>query len=300
MLDKNKKLLFIRCNKHQYLVKKGSMSNYSFNIFDEERDGFLDFVFERVNYPIEKGELAQLIDEKLSISDEEVNERIDELIDLDIFTERKADENEVSKACLFFNQEISEKVQSSFCEKNPQLLFDSFAISHQSVFADYENSRVELAINESKIVIVITSYFSPNLFYELNAKCIEYNKMLLIAYLDGDEGVIVPFDSPMEKGCYNDFELLRESSFHNLLDYQMMKEKLSTPELDIPQHEELFLDALLINTTLIMREVLASTKINQYGYSFDFERMVNTKTKLIRFPNCPSCQGDSNISHPFI
>ncbi|MGL5972840.1 MAG: hypothetical protein ACRCZK_03920 [Oscillospiraceae bacterium] len=204
------------------------------------------------------------------------------------------------KACVFYNEEIESDVTVGFCKKNDQLILEKFPVSHQDTYSQYAENLIEDAISNCEFVIVLTSYFSPALFYQLNAKCVEFNKMFFISYLDGNEGIIIPLRAPAKLSCYNDFELLRESSFYNLLDYQMMKEELNGENLDIPQYEQLHLEALLLNTTLLLQNFLKNTNINQYAYSYDFERMVNCKTKLMRFPNCPSCQGDTNISHPFI
>jgi thiazole/oxazole-forming peptide maturase SagC family component len=283
----------------QYLIKKGSMSNYSFSISDDEKSGILDYIFERVSFPIEKDDFMKELCDKLTLSQEKSNEYLKQLMSLNIIVDLSLSPA-INKVCLFFNDEIQKRVKENFEKQSKTLNCKTFPLNSQDIISQYTYKEIEDSISAFDFVVVIHSYFSPKLFYQLNKICIEYNKPLFISYLDGNEGIVVPLISPAKLGCYNDFELLRESSFHNLLDYQLMKEKIINEKNGFTEYNEIYLNTLLLNTILIIKGCLEKSQINLYGYSFDFERMVNTKTKLIRFPNCPSCQGDSNISHPFI
>jgi len=299
MLRKNKGFMFIRCNQYQYLVKKGSMSNHSYNILDENKIGILSYLFEVTEFPLKKTDLLANIQTKLLLPYEEASEYIENLINHEILLDEDVSVG-VKKACLFTNGEISGNIDDFICTKNLGLDIEKFVLTHQDIYSEYDADTIETALSNADVVIAMYSHFAPALFYELNSKCVELNKMLVIAYLDGNEGVIIPLSSPTKSGCYNDFEILRESSFHNLIDYQVMKESLINEDVPSPDYDSLYLELLLLNSALIIRSSLISTYINQFAYSYDFERMINAKTKLMRFPNCPSCQGDSNISHPFI
>ncbi|ADH60237.1 hypothetical protein Tmath_0473 [Thermoanaerobacter mathranii subsp. mathranii str. A3] len=155
-------------------------------------------------------------------------------------------------------------------------------------------------IKQHDCVLVIQKYFNPNLFYKINRLCVDLEKKFVISYLDGDEGLIIPIMDINRAGCYNDFELLRESSFYNLLDYQIMKESYIKENNVLIASDNLYFNTLLNLTMLILDKYLKCTYINNYAYSVDFERMVITKIRLFRFPKCPSCQGDKNLTHPFI
>lgn len=299
MIEKNQGFLFIRCCKYQYLIKKGSMSEYSFSVSDNEKSGFLDYILERASFPIEREDLINELCNKLDLSQEKSDEYLQQLMNLNIIVDLSLS-TVVHKACLFFNEEIQKTIEKSFIGLCKGYDFNEFSLNSQDIISQYNPEEIENTISASGFVVVVHSYFSPILFYRLNKICIEHSKPLFIAYLDGNEGIVVPLISPAKLGCYNDFELLRESSFYNLLDYQIMKEKIINEKNGFTKYNDLYLNALILNTLLIIKGCLVMSQINQYGYSFDFERMVNTKTKLIRFPNCPSCQGDMNISHPFI
>lgn len=299
MIAKNEGLLFIRCTKHQYLIKKGSMSNYSFSVQDEDKNGLLDVLFEKTEYPIQKKELICYLSNELSITEENAREYIDRFLNLEILLDedRSFGNKEI---LLIHNSALSSEIEKTFGVSNDNLKYKRIILDNPDFSSEVTDQTIEDSISASDIFVIVCSYFSPDLFYKWNQKCIELNKALVISYLDGNEGIVVPLMSPATSGCYNDFEILRESSFHNLLDYQLMKEKLIKERDPKTNYNELYAKALLINTMLIIRGCLANSKINQYAYSFDYERMVTTKTRLIRFPNCPSCQGDANISHPFI
>lgn len=152
------------------------------------------------------------------------------------------------------------------------------------------------------IVLIYAGWYNPMLFYEINKMCIDNKKSLIISYLDGNEGIVIPLINFDQTGCYNDFELMREASFHNLLDYQVAKERI-IKENSAPGKfytTKLYAQALSIRTILIMNKIVSDSFINYYAYDFDFERLVESKVKLLKFPKCPSCQGDKNLSHPFI
>ncbi|MBO0481266.1 hypothetical protein [Candidatus Enterococcus courvalinii] len=294
MINKNEGLIFIRCNKYEYLVKKGSLSNYSYNIIDESKDGFLDYLFEKSSFPIEKSELIKQMIAKLELSSEIVEEYIERLITLKILEDKTVKPLQ-QNVVIICNKEIERDITTYFCNLNMH-----FNITGKYTLDNLDISNLDL--NQTDLVICFTSYFSPQLFYKINKKFVENNQPFLISYLDGNEGIVLPLLNPQKKGCYNDFELLRESSFYNLLDYQVMKEKLieNQQAASLMTYSSICLASLLLNTLLITNYCLSKGSINNFAYSFDFERMVNTKIKLLKFPNCPSCQGDGNITHPFI
>lgn len=91
MININKELYTIRCNKYQYLIKKGSMSNYSFNILDEDKTGILDLLFEKISYPIQYNMLKEIIMDKCkNITEEKVDEFINNLKDIELLIDKDA------------------------------------------------------------------------------------------------------------------------------------------------------------------------------------------------------------------
>ena len=158
--------------------------------------------------------------------------------------------------------------------------------------------EVENQVCEADFLLVFSNDFRPDVFYELNSNILKNKKKTIIAYLDGEEGIILPLINIEKYGCYNDFELLRESSFHNLLEYQIMKEEIMKKK---QKSANSFESSVLADwAVIVMNSVCRKTFINCFAYSLDFERMHFTKTRLFRFPKCPSCQGDVNLTHPFI
>lgn len=162
-----------------------------------------------------------------------------------------------------------------------------------------EDEQFIESVKNSEYIVVISKLFQPNLFYKVNYISVNLNKKIIISYLDGDEGIIVPIINPSKTGCYNDFEMLRESSFHNLLDYQIMKEyKINNGNNG--HFNEFYYGMLIDYTIILLNNYSKYSYINSYAYSLDFERLVTSKVRLLKFPKCPSCQGDSNLTHPFI
>lgn len=304
MLVLNKQMRFIRCSKYEYIVKKGSISNYSFSLKDDDKSGLLDFLFERANYP---ASLSELVNSAVGVLPKcgEVDARstIEKLTELEVL---ESMDTMVGKPKVFVvtGNQYSKIVYDRFSahgyplevrivdsEPGKKARFDS---------VDQEYAALLEAVDDQDCVIVIKTGFSPSLFYEVNKLCTEDDKKLVIAYLDGAEGVIVPLLNASQVGCYNDFELLRESSFFNLLDYQIMKEDLVRKDSNKIITSQLYFSMLIDHTLLLFDRYIKSTSINYYAYSLDFERLVFTKTRLLKFPKCPSCQGDRNLVHPFI
>lgn len=285
MISINKDLLFIRVNKYEYLIKKGTISNYSFNVVDEERIGFLPFIFEEINYPIEKKELLNQIKLNYVLNEEDLSKYIDDFLDTGI---------------LIIHQE---KINGEILIVAPEMYIDSVS----SKFSELSNKEVRQQtvenlnfenINE-EFIYTFLPYYSPSLLHEINRYCVENEKKLFITYIDGAEGIIIPLLNIGEGSCFNDYEIMRESSLYNLLDYQIMKEHLIVKK-DSPRIESIKVDYILLSSLLIMNQYLESTTINDFAYSIDVERFIITKTKLFRFPKNPVNQSDRNIKHPFI
>lgn len=311
MLVKNPRFLFIRCNKYQFLVKKGSISNFSFDIIDENKNGFLEYAFEIAKYPQEEEAFIQGASTQLGMEREEVISELNKLYELEII--EKAESNQSPrKTLLVYNEDVSEEVRNEMLKtQEPDAagritgygLYeyeDPLMITTQDAEKEFGKEKLRERVKSCDVVLVVASCFMPTLFYQMNALCIENEKPIVISYLDGDEGVIVPLKNPARYGCYNDFELLREASFHNLLNYQVMKETLIKEDIVHREFNQMYLKLLILYTMIIANQLLSHSMISSYCYSLDCERMVFSKTKLMRFPNCPSCQGDLNISHPFI
>ncbi|EUJ21534.1 hypothetical protein [Listeria aquatica] len=152
-------------------------------------------------------------------------------------------------------------------------------------------------INED-ILALFMPYYSPVVLHEIDEFCVRNNKKLFVTYVDGDEGIILPLMAN-DGLCYNDYEIMRESSLHNLLDYQVMKEHLISKKVDMKIHAFKW-EYVLISSLLILKRHLEKTLINSFAYSIDIERFIITKTKLFRFPKNSLSQSDINIKHPFI
>lgn len=291
MLELNMKFYKIRCSKYQYMIKKGSMSNYSFDMLDEDKTGILDFIFERANYPIEEESLkGQILENCVELNKEKVDEYINNLKELEVFEEISTEKHKI-KITL-----ITEKKSMDIIEK--KLVYFNYSIVN---YIDIEEARkdISLCTTNADYIMVFSSTFDPDLFYKINSYVIKYNKKVIISYLDGDEGIIVPIINPNKTGCYNDFEMLRESSFHNLLDYQIMKESTIIGEKN-RGYNEFYYEMLINYAVVILNNYCKYSYINCYAYSLDFERMVTSKIRLLKFPKCPSCQGDGSLTHPFI
>ncbi len=289
MIQFCKDLQFFRCTNQKYLVKKGSMSNYSFDIIDEKDTGILNIIFEKTEYPVDENTFRKIVEEYLG---DEAEEFIQKLYELEVL--KRTDDN-ASRRLLFI-------ITS---DKNRDLLTEKLECMNYEITGFYDleklsmpDSVLEENIRKCDILLVFSNTFRPDVFYAVNPYIVANKTKTVIAYMDGEEGIILPLVNPQKHGCYNDFELLRESSFHNLLEYQIMKEEIMKTK---PVGITSFQSSMLIDWAMvIMNSICRETYINHFAYSIDFERMHFAKTKLFRFPKCPSCQGDVNMTHPFI
>lgn len=190
-------------------------------------------------------------------------------------------------------------------EQNHNLLSAKLIDTNYDIIGFYDLEKVlvpdkelEKQIKKCDVLLLFSNTFRPDVFYAVNPYIVANETKTVIAYMDGDEGIIVPLVNPKKLGCYNDYELLREASFHNLLEYQVMKEEIMKMK---PSGKMTFQHLMLADwVIIIMNSICHETHINHFAYSLDFERMHFAKTKLFRFPKCPSCQGDTNLTHPFI
>lgn len=304
MLQLNKTLQYIRNSRYEYLVKRGSISNYSFHIKDDDKTGILEVLFEEVEYPISEEQLKELLLSKGNqIELEKIEEVLNQLKDVEILYELGYAGEEKLSLCV-----ISGAEQINIIKKvldNEYYAVDYYSLENltdlEIAYLDlYDEEQAGEIFAKYDFVLYFSHFFSPSTHYQLNKICLEQNTKLIIAYLDGYEGIIIPLLNFEQVGCYNDFEILRESSFYNLLDYQVMKEHLSEKDVTDQQMNRLHFNLLVNQTILLLERFSRYTSINYYAYSLDFERMVYTKTRLLKFPKCPSCQGDKNLVHPFL
>lgn len=302
MLRLNRSMRFIRCSRYEYMVKRGTISNYSFNLQDEDRLGTLEYLFERVDYPVARDRLLEILGTAFDATESDaLTSVVDRLAELEILEDVAAGPSG-ARLLLLVDESASTLARPRFDNAGHDARIVSLdgSASASTEGSKLDDDSLSEAIGERDLTVVLTTSFAPGLFYRLNRLCLARGKALVIAYLDGSEGVIVPLLDPMKCGCYNDFEILRESSFYNLLDYQMVKERILADSAHAPLPDPLHLSALVDQTLLILRQLLKFTSIDYYAYSLDFERLVNTKTRLMKFPKCPSCQGDRDLVHPFI
>lgn len=289
MIQICKGIQFFRCTNHKYLVKKGSMSNYSFDIIDENRTGILNVIFEQIEYPISEKIFREIVGKYLG---DETEEFLKTLFELEVIQQIT---KQISKRSIFIIAD----------NKNYELLTKKLLDMEYNIIEFYDleklftqDESLEEKISKCEVVFVFSNTFRPDVFYAVNPYIVKECIKTLFVYMDGDEGVILPLVNPQKFGCYNDYELLRETSFHNLLEYQIMKEEImkKKPEGIISFYHSMLLDWAIV----IMNSICSSTYINHFAYSLDFERMHFAKSKLFRFPKCPGCQGDVNLTHPFI
>ncbi|EUJ21535.1 hypothetical protein MAQA_02352 [Listeria aquatica FSL S10-1188] len=106
----NEEILFIRVNKYEYLLKKGTISNYSFNIIDEDRLGFLTLLFEELDYPMEEQDIQSVLQQELTISEEQISDILTQLRDSDILV-AKSNKKKRNNLCTYTikNQRTSYK-----------------------------------------------------------------------------------------------------------------------------------------------------------------------------------------------
>lgn len=302
MIKLNQTMQYIRCSKYEYLIKKGSISNYSFNLRDEEKNGILEILFEKTKYPMEKDELKSYMIENADFSESsKAEELINQLLEIEVFL--KESSQTIPNICLIVDRYNTGFVGDMFL--NQGYIHSVFPLENEensdSICLDWEDDKLKQILSPFDYVVLLKNNYSPSTLHKLNKICLSEKKKVVMSYLDGNEGVIVPLLNVEQTGCYNDFELLRESSFYNLLDYQVMKEKLLHGEtVEDPNQNFLHFSTLVNHTLLLLNHYLTFTSMNYFAYSLDFERMVTTKTRLLKFPKCPSCQSDKNLVHAFI
>ncbi|PFR25757.1 hypothetical protein COK19_14375 [Bacillus cereus] len=306
MLKISQTMQFIRCSRYEYLVKKGSISNYSFNLKDEEQSGILEIIFEEITFPISRDDLeAQLLMRIEDIDSNHITSLLDQLLEVEILYEVSTVAKKNIKICVIADNERIDMIMKAFEEQSyemqPFVIKNPPSESNNIKYINLQNENDAFEqLEEFEYVLVFKEHFSPSTFYQVNKLCLELNKKLIISYLDGNEGVIIPLVNFSQIGCYNDFEILRESSFYNLLDYQIMKEQLLQQDYPHKSSNNLHFNILVNQTVLLLNHYSSYTNINYYAYSLDFERMINTKSRLLKFPKCPSCQSDKNLVHAFI
>lgn len=282
-------LQFFRCTKQKYLVKKGSMSNYSFDIIDERGTGVLDILFEKLKYPMDEEKFRTAIEKFVG---DEVNEFINKLLELEVL--KRTDDKKEKNSLFIITNDDNRMIFTKKLEEMDYIINGFCDLE----LLDTSDSNLANNIKNCDVLLVFSNTFRPDVFYTVNPYIVENGTKTLIAYMDGDEGIILPLENPAKYGCYNDFELLREASFHNLLEYQVMKEEMMKGK---PTKPVCFYSSMLIDWAIVvLNSICKETHINHFSYSLDFERMHFAKSKLFRFPKCPSCQGDANLTHPFI
>lgn len=289
MIKLCKDLQYFRCTNQRYLIKKGSMSNYSFDIIDEMGTGILNIIFDQTKYPIDEKVFCKMVDGYLG---DEAEKFICELFELGVL--QKTDDH-VDKRSVFVitNAQNRDLLETKLIDMNYDII-DFYDLEKVSA----SDTTLEENILKCEVLLVFSNTFRPDVFYTVNSYIVANGTKTLIAYMDGDEGIILPLVNPQKFGCYNDFELLREGSFHNLLEYQIMKEEIMKTK---PVGTIRFQGSMLADWAIIvMNSIYCEAYINHFAYSLDFERMNFSKSKLFRFPKCPSCQGDVNLTHPFI
>ncbi|MFA9555705.1 hypothetical protein ACERII_00145 [Evansella sp. AB-rgal1] len=305
MLALNEGMHYIRCSRYEYLVKRGSISNYSFSIKDEEKTGILDAMFEIINYPIELKDLEeQLASLSVAPNSDQMKSLIHQLLEIEVLYEISKKTKQDTSLCVIVDDHDQSQIVTSTL-KNEQYYVTYYSIDNKSSsslpYIDLENEKdTKEVLKNFDYILLFKRNFSPNTFHKFNKLCLDLNSKLIISYLDGNEGIIIPLVNCDQVGCYNDFEIMRESSFYNLLDYQVMKEQLLLDENGEIYVNPIHFTILVNQTCLLLEQFISYTNMNYFAYSFDFERMVNTKSRLLKFPKCPSCQGDKNLVHAFI
>lgn len=295
MLILNGSMQFIRCSRYEYLIKKGSISNYSFNIKDEEKTGILEVLFEKTSFPITKENLFLHLKGKKEESDSEIKNIVNKLVEIEVLLAYNEEKYQKQPICII--TEDGQLVKDVFLREKFQI---SIISDTELKMMENDEKKANSFLQDFEYLVLFKNHFSPSTFYMVNKLCLNYNKKLIISYLDGQEGIIIPLLNVAQVGCYNDFEILRESSFYNLLDYQVMKERLLKQENNQLTSNPLHFNMLVHQTVLLLNHFTRYSYMNYYAYSLDFERMVNTKTRLLKFPKCPTCQSDKNLVHAFI
>lgn len=307
MLMINEKMNFIRNSKYEYLAKIGSISNYSFQLKDEQHSGILEILVEEVKFPITYDSLIELLlKTTTNVNIEQIKKVIENLIEIEVLYKMSQMNREKIPVCMIVDKEEQETIRQ--CIQEPDYDVTYFALDNGSkeivssdniLYLDDEK-KGNKQLEPFEYILLFKKNFSPAIFYKLNKMCLGLNKRFIISYLDGHEGIIIPLLNTKQVGCYNDFELLRESSFHNLLDYQIMKEKFLNGDNPSNSPVLIHFKSLVLQTMLLFKHYTTYTNINYYAYSLDFERLVTTKSRLLKFPKCPSCQTDKNIVNAFI
>jgi len=284
MLRLNKELLFVRVNRYEYLLKKGTLSNYSFTILDEDELGFLSILFEDLIYPLAEEGIVKRLEQELKMTKEKIKEILLQLKEAEVLIEHT--EAKKLSICALAPSEIKDQVHARLAE-----VIESNIKTLDLKDVDYTKITEE-------IVALFLPYYSPTILHEIDEFCVKNGKQLFITYIDGDEGIVVPL---MAKNglSYNDYEIMRESTLYNLLDYQVMKEHLIVKESEM-RIQQFKWEYILLSSLLIFKQHLEKPLINSFAYSIDTERFILTKSKLFRFPKNALSQSDANIKHPFI
>jgi len=284
MLTLNKELLFIRVNRYEYLLKKGTISNYSFTILDEEELGFLTILFEKLTYPMAEDKIVKELKQTLGMTTEKIKDILSELKESDILI--KNTKSDIPSICVLAPNEIKEQIKQRLAE----------VIKSDIKVKDLQ--QVNYSDITEELIVLFLPYYSPTILHEVDEYCTQAGKKLFITYIDGDEGIVLPLVSN-DGLSYNDYEIMRESALYNLLDYQVMKEHLIAKKAEM-KIQDFKWEYILMSSLLIFKQHLEETMINSFVYSIDTERFIFTKSKLFRFPKNSLSQSDVNIKHPFI
>lgn len=155
MIKLFKDLQFFRCTKSKYLVKKGSMSNYSFDIIDEKGTGVLEYIFEKEKYPVDEENFNSTVRKYLG---DESNDFIEKLIELEVLkrVEKKVDKRTVFVITGNENKEL-------LIGKLEEMNFESIG-SYDIEKLSESNQELENGINKCDIVLVLSNTFRPDVF----------------------------------------------------------------------------------------------------------------------------------------
>jgi hypothetical protein len=114
MLRLNKELLFVRVNRYEYLLKKGTLSNYSFTILDEDELGFLSILFEDLIYPLAEEGIVKRLEQELKMTKEKIKEILLQLKEAEVLIEHT--EAKKLSICALAPSEIKDQVHARLAE----------------------------------------------------------------------------------------------------------------------------------------------------------------------------------------
>ncbi len=168
MLRLNEKLMYIKCSTYEYLVKKGSISNYSYNIIDEKKLGVLETLFHHETYPIHKEQLLNRLGKNMSGDQKnELESIIEEFLELDILVEEK--EHLSQKAAILTKSHYTEIVNERFKEMGFSCCFilsrdevnpsGTTPVENVLFVDDYNDESLEKLLSGFDIIIVIWDHF---------------------------------------------------------------------------------------------------------------------------------------------